>query len=283
MITKKLSNGVEIPMLGFGVYTMREAAECEECVREALDAGFRHIDTAAIYGNEPAVGKAIRESGIDRKEIFLTTKLWVQDYTYEKAGPAIDDALKRLDTDYLDLLLIHQPFGDIYGTWRAMVEAYEAGKVRSIGVSNMYPDRMMDLIMNMRPVPMVNQVRTNPYYQNILNHQIMDEGNVTHEAHSPFSQGDARIFEEPVLLDIAAAHSKSVGQVILRWLIQRDIVTLTRTRRKERMSENIDIFDFELTEKEMEAIKTLDRPDGNAHNHRDPEIVRRSSSSRYSY
>ncbi len=283
MKTIKMSNGVEIPMLGFGVYTIKDAAECERCVREALEAGFRHIDTAAIYGNEPAVGKAIKESGIPREEIFLTTKLWVQDYTEEKAAGAIDGALKRLQTDYVDLLLIHQPFGDVYGTWRSMVKAYDAGKLKSIGVSNMYPDRMMDLIMNMRPVPMVNQVRTNPYYQNILNHEIMTANGVVHEAHSPFSQGDARIFEEPELIKISEAHNKSVGQVILRWLVQRDIVALARTTKKERMSENIDIFDFELNSDEMERIKALDRPDGNSYDHTDPEVVKNACSWRYSY
>lgn len=279
----KLSNGVEIPVLGYGVYTITNQEECERCVIDAIDAGYTHIDTAAIYMNEPAVGNALKKCGKKRDDIFLTTKIWCQDEGYEKTKSAIDASLKRLGTDYVDLLLIHEPMGDIYGEWRAMEEAYKAGKVRALGVSNMYADRLMDFISHVEIKPVINQMRTNPYFQQIDTKEFEDEYNIIHEAHSPFSQGDNSLFTNPVLVDIAKNHNKSVGQIILHWLIQRGIVTLTRSVKKERMAENLNIFDFELTQDEMDKIKTLDRPDGNTYNNRDWKVVRTILSKRYQY
>ena len=279
----KMNNGVEIPILGYGVYEIVDDKECEKCVIDAIETGFTHIDTAAIYMNEPAVGRAIKNSGVKREDLFITTKLWVQDQGYEKAKAAIDGSLKRLGLDYIDLYLIHEPMGDIYCQWRAMEEAYRAGKIRAIGVSNMYADRLCDFLYHVDVKPVINQVRTNPYFQHIDTKQFEDENQIIHEAHSPFSQGDSSILTHPVLTEIAQNHNKSVGQVILRWLVQREIVTLTRTVKKHRMEENINIFDFELTQAEMDKIKTLDRPDGNAYDNRKPEIVKMVLAKSYKY
>ncbi len=279
----KLNNGVEIPILGYGVYTITDEKECEKCVIDAIETGYTHIDTAAIYMNEPAVGRAIKNSGVKREDLFITTKVWVQDQGYEMTKKAIDGSLKRLGLDYVDLYLIHEPMGDIYGQWKAMEEAYKSGKIRAIGVSNMYADRLCDFLYHVEVKPVINQVRTNPYFQHLDTKQFEDENQIIHEAHSPFSQGDSSILTNPVLTEIAKNHNKSVGQVILRWLIQREIVTLTRTTKKHRMKENISIFDFELTQDEMNKIKTLDRPDGNAYDNRDPKIVKMVLAKRYEY
>lgn len=279
----KLNNGVEIPILGYGVYTITDEKECEQCVIDAIETGYTHIDTAAIYMNEPAVGRAIKNCGKKREDLFITTKLWVQDQGYEMAKKAIDGSLSRLGLDYVDLYLIHEPMGDIYGQWKAMEEAYRAGKIRAIGVSNMYADRLCDFLFHVEVKPVINQVRTNPYFQHIDTRAFEDENHIVHEAHSPFSQGDSSIFSNPVLVGIAGKHNKTVGQVVLRWLIQQEIVTLTRTVRKERMVENIDIFDFELSQDEMDLIRTLDRPDGNAYDNRKPEIVKMVLAKRYEY
>ena len=277
-----LNNGVKMPMLGFGVYQIKKE-ECKQKVIEAIEAGYRLIDTAAIYMNEVEVGQAIKDCGVDRKELFITTKLWVQDAGYEKSKVAIDAALKRLQLDYIDLLLIHEPMGDVYGQWKAMEEAYHEGKVRAIGVSNMYADRLMDFMYHMEVKPAVNQIRTNPYFQHIDTKKFMDEYGVIHEAHSPFSQGDKDLFTNEILVNIAKKYNKSVGQVILHWLVQRGIVTLTRTVKKQRMYENIDIFDFTLTEEEMKAIALLDDPNGNTFDNRNPEVVKRVCQNRYYY
>lgn len=277
-----LNNGVKMPMLGYGVYQIKKE-DCQKCVIEAIQAGYRLIDTAAIYMNEVEIGEAIKHCGVNRKELFITTKLWVQDAGYEKSKQAIDAALKRLQLDYLDLLLIHEPMGDIYGMWKAMEEAYDEGKVRALGVSNMYADRLMDFIMHVRIQPAINQIRTNPYFQHIDTKQFMDEYNMIHEAHSPFSQGNENLLKNEILVDIAKKYQKSVGQVILHWLIQRGIVTLTRTVKKERMLENFDIFDFELTENEMNLIASLDRQDGNTFDNRNPDVVKRICLNRYQY
>ncbi len=279
----KMANGVEIPILGYGVYTITDEKECEQCVLDAIHSGFTHIDTAAIYMNEPAVGKAIKKSGVKREDLFITTKLWVQDQGYDMAKKAIDNSLKRLNLDYLDLYLIHEPMGDIYGQWRAMERAYKAGKIRAIGVSNMYADRLCDFLYHTEVKPVINQVRTNPYFQHLDTKKFEDENNIVHEAHSPFSQGDKSMFINPVLVEIAKNHNKTTGQIILHWLIQRGIVTLTRTTKKERMAENINIFDFELTEEEMNQIKSLDRPDGNSYDNRNPEVVKMVLAKRYEY
>ena len=279
----KMANGVEIPILGYGVYTITDDKECEQFVIDAIQTGFTHIDTAAIYMNEPAVGRAIKNCGLKREDLFITSKLWVQDQGYDMAKKAIDGSLKRLGLDYLDLYLIHEPMGDIYGQWKAMEEAYKQGKIRAIGVSNMYADRLCDFLYHVEVKPVINQVRTNPYFQHLDTKQFEDENNIIHEAHSPFSQGDNSIFTHPVLVEIAQNHNKSVGQIVLRWLIQRGIVTLTRTTKKERMAENINIFDFELTQDEMEKIKTFDRPDGNAYDNRKPEVVKMVLAKRYEY
>lgn len=279
----KLNNGVEIPILGYGVYTITDEKECERCIIDAVNTGYNHIDTASIYMNEPAVGRAIKNCGKNREDLFITTKLWVQDQGYVMTKKAIDGSLKRLKIDYIDLYLIHEPMGDIYGQWKAMEEAYKAGKIRAIGVSNMYADRLCDFLYHTEVKPVINQVRTNPYFQHIETKKFEDENNIIHEAHSPFSQGDSSILTNPILIKIAENHNKTVGQIVLRWLIQRGIVTLTRTLKKERMQENIDIFDFELSTDEMNEIALLDRPDGNSYDNRNPEVVKMVLSKRYEY
>lgn len=280
-----LSNGLKMPILGFGVYQINE--NCEETVIETIRTGYRLIDTAAIYMNEKEVGnaiqRAIKDGIVTREELFITTKLWVQDAGYEKSKKAIYDALDRLKLDYIDLLLIHEPMGDIYGMWRAMEEAYDKGLVKALGVSNMYADRLMDFIMHVKVKPVINQIRTNPYFQHIDTKQFMDEYEIIHEAHSPFSQGNNDLLNDEVLISIAKKHHKSVGQIILRWLIQRGIVPLTRTVKKERMKENMDIFDFVLTDDEMDQIASLDKIDGNTFDNRNPEVVKRICLNRYSY
>lgn len=279
----KLNNGVEIPILGYGVYTITDEKECERCVIDAVNTGYNHIDTASIYMNEPAVGKAIKNCGKNREDLFITTKLWVQDQGYEMTKKAVDGSLRRLKIDYIDLYLIHEPMGDIFGQWKAMEDAYKAGKIRAIGVSNMYADRLCDFLYHTEVKPVINQVRTNPYFQHIETKKFEDENNIIHEAHSPFSQGDSSIFTNPILIEIAENHNKTIGQIVLRWLIQRGIVTLTRTLKKERMQENINIFDFELSTDEMNKIVLLDRPDGNSYDNRNPEVVKMVLSKRYEY
>ena len=257
METKILNNGVEMPVLGFGVYQVDEAI-CERCVSEALAAGYRSIDTAAAYMNERAVGRAVRRSGIPRGELFITTKLWVQDAGYESAKRAFAASLERLQLDYLDLYLIHQPFGDVYGAWRAMEELYREGKVRAIGVSNFQPDRLVDLILHNEVVPAVNQVETHPFCQQAEETGIMARYGVQAEAWAPFAEGRNNLFGNEVLTDLAAKHRKSVAQVVLRWLIQRGIVVIPKSVHKERMAENIDVFDFTLPPEDMARIAALD-------------------------
>ena len=273
METKILNNGVEMPVLGFGVYQVDEAI-CERCVSEALAAGYRSIDTAAAYMNERAVGRAVRRSGIPRGELFITTKLWVQDAGYESAKRAFAASLERLQLDYLDLYLIHQPFGDVYGAWRAMEELYREGKVRAIGVSNFQPDRLVDLILHNEVVPAVNQVETHPFCQQAEEAGIMARYGVQAEAWAPFAEGRNNLFGNEVLTDLAAKHRKSVAQVVLRWLIQRGIVVIPKSVHKERMAENIDVFDFTLSPEDMARIATLDMKQSCFLSHRDPEAVK---------
>lgn len=274
MQTAKLNNGVEIPMLGFGVFQITDPAECERCVVDAIQTGYRHIDTAASYQNEEAVGRGIKHSGVAREELFITTKLWIQSQGYEGTLKAFDNALKRLQLEYIDLYLIHQPFGDVYGEWRAMEELYHQGKVRAIGVSNFHPDRIMDLMIHNEITPAVNQIEVNPLYQRIDTQRFLQENGVQVEAWAPFAEGKDNIFQNELLLSIAAKHNKSVAQVILRWLVQRGIVALSKTTHKERMLENISVFDFELDPEDLAAITTLDTKTSRFFDHRDPEMVK---------
>jgi 2,5-diketo-D-gluconate reductase A len=276
-----LNNGVEMPVLGFGVYQIEDQTECEQSVYDAIMAGYRLIDTAAVYKNEEAVGRAVIRSGIPREELFITTKLWVQDAGYENAKKAFEESLKRLQMDYLDLYLIHQPFGDIHGSWRAMEELYNEGKIRAIGVSNFYPDRLIDLILHNKVTPAVNQVETNPFYQQIESAKFMAENNVQIESWAPFAEGKNNIFQNEILTQLADKYKKSVAQVILRWLIQRNIVVIPKSVHKERIIENFNIFDFEIPQEDMEKITTLNTDVSCFFSHRDPEIVKFISTKRY--
>jgi len=269
-----LNNGVEIPILGFGVFQITDPSECERSVVDAIQTGYSHIDTAASYQNEEAVGRGIKQSGVAREKLFITTKLWIQSNGYEGTIKAFENSLKRLQLDYIDLYLIHQPFGDVYGEWRAMEELYQQGKVRAIGVSNFHPDRIMDLMIHNKITPAVNQIEVNPFHQQIETQKFLQENSVQVEAWAPFAEGKNNIFKNELLLSIAAKHNKSVAQVILRWLTQRGIVVLSKSVRKERMTENISVFDFELSAEDMIAITTLDTKTSSFFDHRDPEMVK---------
>ncbi|WNS78673.1 aldo/keto reductase [Domibacillus sp. DTU_2020_1001157_1_SI_ALB_TIR_016] len=269
-----LNNGVEMPIIGFGVYQIEDANQCEQSVYDALAAGYRLIDTAAAYMNEEAVGKAIKRSGVPREEIFITTKLWIQDAGYESAKKAFAKSLERLQVDYIDLYLIHQPFGDVYGSWRAMEELYREGKIRAIGVSNFYPDRLVDLITHNEVVPAVNQVETHPFCQQIGSHNLMKENNVQIMSWGPFAEGRNNMFQNAVLASVAKKYNKSVAQVILRWLTQKEVVVIPKSVHKERIIENFDIFKFELSQEDMETIATLDTKESVFFSHRDPEFVK---------
>lgn len=269
-----LNNGVEMPILGFGVYQINDAEQCERCVCDAIETGYRLIDTAASYGNEEAVGKAIKRSGVPREELFITTKLWVQDAGYENTKKAFEKSLKNLQLDYLDLYLIHQPFGDVYGSWRAMEELYREGKVRAIGVSNFYPDRLVDLILNNEITPAVNQVETHPFCQQIDSQKTMEEYKVQIESWGPFAEGRNNMFQNEVLMSLAQKHNKSVAQIILRWLVQRGVVAIPKSVHKERIVENFSIFDFELSSEDMDKIAAMDKKESAFFSHRDPEMVK---------
>jgi 2,5-diketo-D-gluconate reductase A len=269
-----LNNDVEIPILGFGVYQVPDANECERSVLDAIHTGYRLIDTAASYMNEVAVGEAIKKSGVARKELFITTKLWVQDAGYESTKKAFDKSLKRLQLDYLDLYLIHQPFGDVYGSWRAMEELYSQGRIKAIGVSNFQPDRIMDLIVHNKVVPAVNQIETHPFNQQIKTQEFLQQNKVQIESWGPFAEGKNNIFKNELLVSIAEQHKKSVAQVILRWLTQRGVVVIPKSVHKERITENFNIFDFELSDEDMNAIKALDTKVSSFFDHRDPEMVK---------
>ena len=274
MQTVKLNNGLEIPILGFGVFQITDPSECERSVVDAIQTGYSHIDTAASYQNEEAVGRGIRQSGVAREELFITTKLWIQGNGYEGTRKAFERSLQRLQLDYLDLYLIHQPFGDVYGEWRAMEELYQQGKVRAIGVSNFPPDRIMDLMIHNKITPAVNQIEVNPFHQQLDTQKFLLDNSVQVEAWAPFAEGKKNIFQNEVLLFIAAKYQKSVAQVILRWLVQRGTVVLSKSTRKERMLENIDVFDFELSTEDMTAITTLDTKTSSFFDHRDPQMVK---------
>jgi diketogulonate reductase-like aldo/keto reductase len=269
-----LNNGVEMPILGFGVFQISNHAECEQSVLDALETGYRLIDTAASYMNEEAVGSALAKSGVVRQELFVTTKLWIQDAGYEKTRKAFEKALARLQLDYLDLYLIHQPYGDIHGAWRAMEELYREGRVRAIGVSNFQPDRLMDLMIHHEVVPAINQIETHPFCQQIETQKFLQENTVQIESWGPFAEGRNNLFGNELLSTIGNKYHKSIAQVVLRWLTQRGIVAIPKSVRKERMVENFDIFDFELSPEDMEAIATLDQKTSSFFDHRDPEIVK---------
>jgi 2,5-diketo-D-gluconate reductase A len=270
-----LNNGLEMPLLGFGVFQMNDAEECERCVYDALGAGYRLIDTAASYGNEEAVGNAIKRGGVARADLFITTKLWIQDTGYEKTKQAFDRSMQRLQLDYLDLYLIHQPYGDIYGAWRAMEELYREGRIRAIGVSNFQPDRLMDLIVHNQVVPAVNQIETHPFNQQIATQQFLQENGVQIESWGPFAEGKHNIFQNELLRSIADKHHKSVAQIILRWLTQRGVVAIPKSVRKERIAENFNVFDLQLSPDDMAAIATLDTKTSSFFDHRDPAVVKR--------
>ena len=268
-----LNNGVEMPVLGFGVYQVEETV-CEQCVCDAIAAGYRSIDTASAYLNERAVGRAIRRSGVPREELFITTKLWVQDAGYESTKRAFAKSLERLQLDYLDLYLIHQPFGDVYGSWRAMEELYREGAVRAIGVSNFQPDRLVDLILHNEVVPAVNQVETHPFCQQTEAAAVMASEGVQIESWAPFAEGRNNLFGNGTLVSLAVKYRKSVAQVVLRWLIQRGVVVIPKSVRPERMAENIAVFDFHLAPEDMDLIATLDTRRSCFLSHRDPETVK---------
>lgn len=269
-----LNNGIEMPVLGFGVFQIQDSNECEQSVYEAIMAGYRLIDTAASYLNEEAVGRGIKRSGVAREELFITTKLWVQDTGYERTKKAFEKSLNRLQLDYLDLYLIHQPFGDVHGSWRAMEELYREGKVRAIGVSNFHEDRLIDLIIHNEVVPAVNQVETHPFNQQIENANFMKENQVQIESWAPFAEGKNNLFQNEVLVNIAEKYNKSVAQVVLRWLAQREVVVIPKSVRKERIIENFNIFDFELSQEDMASIAALDTKQTLFFSHRDPEKVK---------
>ena len=274
MQTVKLNNGVEIPILGFGVFQITDQAECERSVIDAIEVGYNHIDTAASYQNEEAVGRGIKQSGVARENLFITTKLWIQSNGYECTLKAFERSLNRLQLEYIDLYLIHQPFGDVYGEWRAMEELYQQVKVRAIGVSNFQSDRIMDLMIHNKITPAVNQIEVNPFQQQIETQTFLQENNVQVEAWAPFAEGRNNIFQNEALLSIAAKHNKSVAQVILRWVTQRGIIALAKSTRKERMMENINVLDFELSTEDMAAITTLDTKTSSFFDHRDPKMVK---------
>lgn len=267
-----LANGVKMPQLGYGVYQVTKE-ECERCVLDALDVGYRAIDTAQSYFNEAEVGEAIAESGIDRKEIFLTTKVWIEHYGYEQAKESVLQSMEKLKTDYIDLVLLHQPFADYYGAYRALEDLYEEGKLRAIGVSNFYPDRLVDIASFARIKPMVNQIETHPLNQQIEAHEWLKKYGVIHEAWAPFGEGRGNMFTNPVLQEIGKKYDKTVAQVILRWQLQRGIVVIPKSTHKERMAQNLDVFDFTLTDEDMQDIAALDTKTSSFFSHQDPAIV----------
>lgn len=270
----KLNNGIEVPVLGFGVFQITDLNQCEQNVVDAIEAGYRHIDTAQSYMNEEAVGKGIKRSGVPREELFITTKLWIQKDGYGGTKKAFERSLKRLQMDYVDLFLIHQPYGDVYGEWRAMEELYGQGKIKAIGVSNFQPDRLMDLIIHNKVVPAINQVEINPFHQQTEAQKFMQDNDVQIEAWAPFAEGKNNIFTNEILVSIAKKHNKTVAQVILRWVTQRGIIALAKSVKKERMIENLNVLDFKLNIEDMNAISGLDTKTSSFFDHRDPKMVK---------
>ncbi|MEH6307846.1 aldo/keto reductase [Olivibacter sp. CPCC 100613] len=269
----KLNNGIEMPVLGLGVFQIADLDECEQTVLTAIKSGYRLVDTASFYQNESAVGNAIRKSGVPREELFVTTKLWVQDTGYEKTKTAFERSLKELQLEYLDLYLIHQAMGDYYGSWRAMEELYKEGKIRAIGISNFFPDRVVDLVAHNEIVPAVNQIEVNPFYQRATEHELLQKNGILTQSWASFAEGKNDIFNNEVLTAIGNQYGKSVAQVILRWLIQRGVAVIPKSVREERMVENADIWDFELTAEDIDAIAKLDTGKSVFFDHRDPETA----------
>lgn len=273
MKTVKLNNGIEMPQLGFGVFQVTDLEQCEQAVVDAINSGYRLIDTAAAYQNEAAVGRAIKRSGVDRKDLFITSKLWVSDANYERAQKGIDQSLSNLGLDYLDLYLLHQPYGDVVGAWRALEEAYKAGKIRAIGVSNFYGDQLKNLELSNEVKPAINQIEVNPWYQQKSEVAFAQSDDIQVEAWAPFAEGKHQIFTNKVIAEIANKYGKSNGQVILRWLLQRGIVVIPKSVHKNRMAENINVFDFELKSDEMNALNNLDKGESQFFDHRDPRVI----------
>ncbi|WP_370174704.1 aldo/keto reductase [Leeuwenhoekiella palythoae] len=269
-----LNNGTEMPVLGFGVYQIPDHDTCKESVLKAIKAGYRSIDTASAYQNEVAVGAAIKESGIPREEFFITTKLWIADNGYENTQKAIETSLTKLGTSYVDLYLIHQPYGDVHGSWRAMEEAYEAGKLKALGVSNFHPDRVMDLIVNNTIKPAVNQIETHVFYQRKEDHQFLKEEDIVHESWAPYAEGKNDFFTNEVLQAIGNKYQKSVAQVALRFMIEKNIVVIPKSVNEDRIKENFDVFDFELSADDIQQIEALDTNKSLFFSHRDPEIIK---------
>jgi 2,5-diketo-D-gluconate reductase A len=269
-----LNNGLEMPILGFGVFQVTDLKECETSVINAIETGYRLIDTAASYMNETAVGDAIKKSGIAREDLFITTKLWVQDTGYENTKRAFEKSLKKMKIDYLDLYLIHQPYGDVYGSWRALTELYHSGMVKAIGVSNFQPDRVMDLITFNEVAPAVNQIETHPFNQQIDTQKFLTENKVQIESWGPFAEGRNNLFSNELLQRIADSYNKSIAQVVLRWLVQRGVIAIPKSVKKERIKENFNVFDFELSLEDMLSISTLDRKESSFFDHRNPDIIK---------
>lgn len=267
-----LQNGVKIPMLGYGVYQVSQE-ECERCVLDALEVGYRALDTAQSYFNEEQVGSAMVKSGVPREDIFLTTKVWIEHYGYEQAKASVLESMRKLQTDYLDLVLLHQPFADYYGAYRALEDLYEAGKARAIGISNFYPDRMVDIASFAHVRPMVNQVEVHPFHQQAESKQWMDKYDIQMDAWAPFGEGRGGLFENPVLTQIGAKYGKTPAQVMLRWYLQRGVVVIPKSTRIERMRENLDVFDFVLKPEDMAAITTPDQGESAFFSHQDPAMV----------
>ena len=274
MQTVKLNNGVEVPILGFGTYQITDPKQAETSVKEAIKAGYRHIDTAQSYMNEEAVGRGIADSGVPREELFITTKIWVENVSYDGVKSSFERSLKRLGLQYVDLLLIHQPYNDVYGAWRAMEELQEAGKVRAIGISNFAVDRAVDLAEFNKVTPQVNQIEINPFQQQVKNIEALKAEGIMPEAWAPFAEGKNDIFNNPTLVKIGEKYGKSVAQVITRWLVEQDIIVLAKSIKPERMAENIDVFDFELTEEDKKEIATLNKGESQFFSHADPEMIR---------
>ena len=269
-----LNNGVQMPLLGFGVFQIADLAECERAVTDALSVGYRLLDTAASYGNEEAVGNAMKRSGVPREELFVTTKLWINDAGYDKTRRAFERSMQRLQLETLDLYLIHQPIGDVYGAWRAMEELHREGRIRAIGVSNFHPDRVMDFIMHQEIKPAVNQIETHPFHQQVEAQRFLQENGIQMESWGPFAERKNNIFHNALLKSIAGNHEKSIAQVVIRWLTQRGIVAIPKSVRKERMAENFNVFDFELSAGELSSIATLDTGTSSFFDHRDPAMVK---------
>lgn len=274
MQTQILNNGVEIPTLGYGVYQITDLKECQKCVEDALEVGYRHIDTASFYQNEEAVGEAIKASYIKREEIFITTKVWIQDISYDGVRKAFEKSMRKLQLDYLDLYLIHQPYNDCFGAWRAMEELYTEGAIRSIGVSNFYPNKLMDFYLNTTIKPMINQIEINPLHQQNQAIALMKELEIKYEAWAPFAEGKNNFFECPTLVKIGEKYNKTSAQVALRWGLQKGAIVLSKTTHKERMQENLNVFDFELSQEDMLEIEKFDTGKSAFFEHTDPKVVR---------